>query len=90
MPLRRPSLHEVARIAGMLRPLTREEESEIRCDLAIVGAGRAGLAAAVYAASEGLKTAGEVRSGSVKRCAAAVGEGSIAVESVHEVLKTYV
>src|SRR3984893_7392136 len=56
MPLRRPSLREVARIAGLLRPLAREEESEIACDLAIVGAGPAGLAAAVYAASEGLKT----------------------------------
>jgi thioredoxin reductase (NADPH) len=56
MPLRRPSLREVARIAGLLRPLAREEEGEIRCDLAIVGAGPAGLAAAVYAASEGLKT----------------------------------
>src|SRR5207245_3646493 len=56
MPLRRPSLREVARGAGLLRPLAREEDSEITCDLAIVGAGPAGLAAAVYAASEGLKT----------------------------------
>ena len=56
MPLRRPSLREVARVAGLLRPLAREEESEVTCDLAIVGAGPAGLAAAVYAASEGLKT----------------------------------
>src|SRR5580704_8678642 len=56
MPLRHPSLREVARVAGLLRPLAREEESEITCDLAIVGAGPAGLAAAVYAASEGLKT----------------------------------
>jgi thioredoxin reductase (NADPH) len=56
MPLRRPSLREVAQVAGLLRPLAHEEESEIICDLAIVGAGPAGLAAAVYAASEGLKT----------------------------------
>jgi thioredoxin reductase (NADPH) len=56
MPLRRPSLREVARVAGLLRPLAGEEQSEITCDLAIVGAGPAGLAAAVYAASEGLKT----------------------------------
>jgi len=55
-PLRRPSLREVAREAGLLRSLAREDESEIMCDLAIVGAGPAGLAAAVYAASEGLKT----------------------------------
>src|SRR6266853_4828701 len=56
MPLRRPSLREVARTAGLLRTPTTEDESEVMCDLAIVGAGPAGLAAAVYAASEGLKT----------------------------------
>jgi thioredoxin reductase (NADPH) len=56
MPLRRPSLREVAHVAGLLRPLARDEESEVFCDLAIVGSGPAGLAAAVYAASEGLKT----------------------------------
>ena len=55
-PLRRPSLREVAREAGLLRSMAHEDESEIMCDLAIVGAGPAGLAAAVYAASEGLKT----------------------------------
>src|SRR5438270_1466515 len=55
-PLRRPSLREVAQVAGLLRPLAYENESEITCDLTIVGAGPAGLAAAVYAASEGLKT----------------------------------
>ncbi len=55
-PLRRPSLREVAQIAGLLRPLAREGDNEILCDVAIVGAGPAGLAAAVCAASEGLKT----------------------------------
>ena len=55
-PLRRPSLREVAQVAGLLRPLAFENETEIMADLAIVGAGPAGLAAAVYAASEGLKT----------------------------------
>src|SRR5881398_102579 len=55
-PLRRPSLREVAQVAGLLRPLVHEGESEILCDLTIVGAGPAGLAASVYAASEGLKT----------------------------------
>jgi thioredoxin reductase (NADPH) len=54
--LRRPSLREVAREAGLLRSLAEENESEVFCDLAIVGAGPAGLAAAVYAASEGLNT----------------------------------
>jgi thioredoxin reductase (NADPH) len=56
LPLRRPSLREVARIAGLLHSLALDGEAEVLCDLAIVGAGPAGLAAAVYAASEGLKT----------------------------------
>ncbi len=55
-PLRRPSLREVAQVAGLLRPLAFENENEIMSDLTIVGAGPAGLAAAVYAASEGLCT----------------------------------
>ena len=55
-PLRRPSLREVAQAAGLLRPLARENETEIFSDVTIVGAGPAGLAAAVYAASEGLNT----------------------------------
>src|SRR2546430_3531197 len=55
-PLRRPSLREVAQVVGLLRPLAFENQAEITADLAIVGAGPAGLAAAVYAASEGLKT----------------------------------
>src|SRR3989441_1250636 len=54
--LRKPSLREVAREAGLLRSLADENETEILSDLTIVGAGPAGLAAAVYAASEGLKT----------------------------------
>jgi thioredoxin reductase (NADPH) len=56
LPLRRPSLRDVAQVAGLFRPLAYEGETEIVCDLAIVGAGPAGLAAAVNAASEGLKT----------------------------------
>src|SRR5947208_5901474 len=55
-PLRRPSLREVAQVAGLLRPLAADDEEEIHCDLVIVGAGPAGLAAAVYATSEGLST----------------------------------
>src|SRR5438046_9851299 len=53
---RHHSLREVAREAGLLRSLAEENESEIFSDLTIVGAGPAGLAAAVYAASEGLNT----------------------------------
>ena len=55
-PLRRPSIREVAQVAGLLRPLADQGETEILCDLAIVGAGPAGLSAAVNAASEGLRT----------------------------------
>ena len=56
VPLRKPSLREVAEVAGLLRPLADDSETEILCDVAIVGAGPAGLSAAVSAASEGLKT----------------------------------
>jgi len=56
LPLRRPSLREVAQVAGLLRPLAEQGETEILCDLAIIGAGPAGLSAALNAASEGLKT----------------------------------
>src|SRR5207248_11174777 len=55
-PLRRPALREVAQVAGLLRPLAGENETEIVADLTVVGAGPAGLAAAVYAGSEGLNT----------------------------------
>lgn len=54
--LRRPSIREVAQVAGLLLPLAEQGETEIFCDLAIVGAGPAGLSAALNAASEGLKT----------------------------------
>jgi thioredoxin reductase (NADPH) len=54
--LRQPSLREVAQEAGLLRPLATGNETEILSDLTIVGAGPAGLAAAVYAGSEGLNT----------------------------------
>jgi len=56
IPLRRPSIREVAQVAGLMRPLAERGETEIFCDLAIVGAGPAGLSAAVNAASEGLET----------------------------------
>jgi thioredoxin reductase (NADPH) len=50
--LRNPSNAEVARIAG----LRRSDQDEAMCDVVVVGAGPAGLAAAVYGASEGLAT----------------------------------
>ena len=49
---RNPSNDELARVLGVRKP-TRAESV---CDLLVVGAGPAGLAAAVYGASEGLQT----------------------------------
>jgi thioredoxin reductase (NADPH) len=48
--LRNPSEYELARCVGLVRPI----DPERIYDVAVVGAGPAGLAAAVYAASEGL------------------------------------
>ncbi|HTT06315.1 MAG TPA: FAD-dependent oxidoreductase [Steroidobacteraceae bacterium] len=49
--LRNPSESQLARCLGLLRPISTDHVY----DVAIVGAGPAGLGAAVYAASEGLK-----------------------------------
>ena len=49
--LRNPSNAELARFVGLPPP----PDPDTICDLLIVGAGPAGLAAAVYGASEGLK-----------------------------------
>jgi thioredoxin reductase (NADPH) len=50
--IRRPSIPELADELG----ITELPDPEMTCDVAVVGAGPAGLAAAVYAASEGLCT----------------------------------
>jgi thioredoxin reductase (NADPH) len=50
--MRRPSIPELADELG----ITELPDPETTCDVAVVGAGPAGLAAAVYAASEGLCT----------------------------------
>jgi thioredoxin reductase (NADPH) len=44
----------------------------------------AGAANLLETSVPGIFAAGDVRSGSTKRCAAAVGEGSMAVQFVHE------
>ena len=49
--LRNPSTRALADLVGVRRPLTQQVY-----DLVIVGGGPAGLAAAVYGASEGLRT----------------------------------
>src|ERR1700744_588801 len=51
--LRNPSNAELAQALGMRGP----DRPEMAADLVVVGAGPAGLAAALYGASEGLKTA---------------------------------
>jgi thioredoxin reductase (NADPH) len=50
--LRNPSNAELARVLGLAAP----RAVEMACDLVVIGAGPAGLAAAVYGASEGLAT----------------------------------
>jgi thioredoxin reductase (NADPH) len=50
--LHNPSNAELAVVIGLAEELTPTE----RCDLVVIGAGPAGLAAAVYGASEGLNT----------------------------------
>lgn len=50
--LRNPSILDVARVVGLMEP----PDCEVVYDVAVVGAGPGGLAAAVYAASEGLRT----------------------------------
>lgn len=50
--MRRPSIPDLADELG----ITELPDPEMTCDVAVVGAGPAGLAAAVYAASEGLCT----------------------------------
>lgn len=50
--LRNPSTEELAQTIGLRTPRVTDDV----CDLLVVGAGPAGLAAAVYGASEGLHT----------------------------------
>lgn len=52
--LRNPSNAELARLIGLPAPAPSSDAG--RCDVLVVGAGPAGLAASVYAASDGLTT----------------------------------
>jgi thioredoxin reductase (NADPH) len=73
--------------------IDRDERGFIKTGHAVVGApawkGMSRLPGPLETSWPGIFAAGDVRSGSVKRCAAAVGEGGMAVEGVHEVLRTY-
>jgi thioredoxin reductase (NADPH) len=51
--LRNPSNADLAELVGLRTPI---EHAEAVCDLLVVGAGPAGLAASVYGSSEGLRT----------------------------------
>jgi thioredoxin reductase (NADPH) len=71
-----------------------DEKGFIKTGHAVAGApawqGLERLPGPLETSRPGIFAAGDVRSGSVKRCAAAVGEGGTAVEGVHDVLRTYV
>jgi thioredoxin reductase (NADPH) len=73
--------------------IERDEKGFIKTGHAVVDApawkGMSRLPGPLETSWPGIFAAGDVRSGSVKRCAAAVGEGGMAVEGVHEVLRTY-
>ena len=73
--------------------IERDEKGFVKTGHAVAGApawkGMNRLPGPLETSRPGIFAAGDVRSGSVKRCAAAVGEGGMAVEGVHEVLRTY-
>jgi thioredoxin reductase (NADPH) len=73
--------------------IERDEKGFIKTGMTVAGAsawkGAERLPGPLETSRPGIFAAGDVRSGSVKRCAAAVGEGGMAVEGVHEVLRTY-
>ncbi|MFI1060311.1 FAD-dependent oxidoreductase [Streptomyces spororaveus] len=54
--LRNPSNAELARLIGLPAPAPAPSAENERCEVMVVGAGPAGLAAAVYGASDGLTT----------------------------------
>jgi thioredoxin reductase (NADPH) len=73
--------------------IERDEKGFIKTGHAVAGApawkDTARAPGPLETSRPGIFVAGDERSGSVKRCAAAVGEGGMAVEGVHEVLRTY-
>jgi len=73
--------------------IERDEKGFIKTGQAVAGApawkGMNRAPTPLETSRPGIFAAGDVRSGSVKRCAAAVGEGGMAVAGVHEMLGTY-
>ena len=71
---------EISRDAGGLRPHRRRHPP--RRGVAAASGGRSRLETSM----PGVLAAGDVRHGSVKRVASAVGEGSIAIQTLHRIL----
>ena len=73
--------------------IERDEKGFIKTGPAVAHApawkGRARLPGPLETSLPGIFAAGDVRSGSVKRCAAAVGEGGMAIAGVHNALGTF-
>ena len=73
--------------------IERDEKGFIKTGPAVTHApawkGRARLPGPLETSLPGIFAAGDVRSGSVKRCAAAVGEGGMAIAGVHDALGTF-
>ena len=77
--------------SGWLDGVAKDEHGFVLTDRALDGScigdawGALGAAPLPYETSwPGIFAVGDLRSGSTKRCAAAVGEGSAAIRSVHE------
>jgi len=73
--------------------IERDEKNFIKTGLAVAESpawkGMKRRPSAMETSRPGIFAAGDVRSGSVKRCGAAVGEGGMAIEGIHQALGTY-
>jgi hypothetical protein len=73
--LRNPTNQQIADCLGFNDSV---DQTKVR-DLVVIGGGPSGLA--------GVFAVGDVRGGSIKRVASAVGEGSTAISIIHKVLQ---
>jgi thioredoxin reductase (NADPH) len=72
-------------------PVLRDQRGFVLTGMDAVATGRWPLERLPYSyesTQPGLFAVGDVRAGSVKRVASAVGEGSVVVSSLHELFKT--
>jgi thioredoxin reductase (NADPH) len=73
--------------------IEKDEKGFVKTGLSVANApawkGMSRGPASLETSRPGVFAAGDVRSGSVKRCGAAVGEGGMAVEGIHQALGTY-